>query len=293
MMHGPEIIARSISKLRIPDQFGNKWQYHSRSDRHSKLTCWSLMFDLITHCPMLKQHISDHKVGFGINHEMRDFRTQRKKNLDLVICTPQPGALPILKRGKFAKKLVANFSDLADECEVVLTESEKSRLASLPLLQVVPVGSVCLALEAKAMMTEHVKALPRIHDELDSSHLTVHGHADHAIAAALVTINFADEFCSTDRNKRAMRKGEQTVTAHAQPKVTLRAIEKIHEIRRRSVPSEQGFDALGIMLVDFKNDGNDIKVVTKTPAPQPSDDFHYDRLIDRICSQYRAKFQGL
>jgi hypothetical protein len=293
MMNGPEIIARSISSLRIPDKFGNQWQYHSRSDRHSKITCWSIMFDLISHCPLLRQHIKDGKVGFGINHELRDFRTQRKKNLDLVICTPRPGEAPKPKRGNITKKPIATFEDLSAECEVELLKAERTQLAALPPLLLVPVGSVCVALEAKAVMTEHIKALPRLHDELDSSHLTVHGHADHSIAAALVTINFSSEFSSSDRNKQSIAKHGRVVLEHAQPKGTLRAIEKVREIRRRSVQSEQGFDAMGIVLVDFKNDGAPMKVVTGAPAPQPADDFHYDRLIERICSQYRAKFQGL
>ncbi len=292
-MHGPEIIARSISGLQIPDKFGNDWQYHSRSDRHSKITCWAIMFDLIEHCPLLRQHIDARKIGFGINHELRDFRTQRKKNLDLVVCTPSPSGIIAEKRGKITKKPIHGFADLAEEFEVTLSSKEQAVLASLPELRIVPVGSVCIALEAKAVMTEHIKALPRLHDELDSSHLTIHGHADHSIAAALVTINFANEFSSSDRNKHDMKTRGRVLMEHVQPKCTLRTIEKVREIRRRSVPSEQGFDAIGITLIDFANDGNPVGVVTKPPAPQPNDDFHYDRMVERISSQYRAKFQGL
>jgi hypothetical protein len=161
------------------------------------------------------------------------------------------------------------------------------------MLKIVAVGSVCIALEAKATMTEHIKALPRLHDELDSSHLTIHGHAEHSVAAALVTINFAREFTSADRNKHDLAVNERVVNRHEQPKAALRTIEKITEIRRRSTRAEQGFDAVGILLVDFKNDGSPLISVDSSPAPQASDDFHYDRLIERICSQYRARFQGL
>src|SRR3712207_7991880 len=35
-MLGPEIIARSLTAQRIHDQYGNTWQYHPQSDRHSK-----------------------------------------------------------------------------------------------------------------------------------------------------------------------------------------------------------------------------------------------------------------
>ena len=61
-----------------------------------------------------------------------------------------------------------------------------------------PVGSVLLALEAKACMTAHIKALPRLYDELNSSQLTVHGAADQAIAAGLAIVNIATAFAKVN-----------------------------------------------------------------------------------------------
>ena len=45
-------------------------------------------------------------------------------------------------------------------------------------------------------MTAHGKALPRLHDELNSSHLTIHGASDYAIAAAFALVNAAATFVS-------------------------------------------------------------------------------------------------
>jgi hypothetical protein len=67
-------------------QFGDAWQYHPRSDRHSKVACWALMFDLIEACSLLRSHLEAGKVAIGINHTMRDFARDREKNLDLVVC---------------------------------------------------------------------------------------------------------------------------------------------------------------------------------------------------------------
>src|SRR3954454_3738904 len=78
---GPELIVRSITGCRIPDRFGNSWQYHSRSDRHSKLACWTIAFDLMRHCELLREHLRDGKVVLGVNVTLRDFQTQRKKDL--------------------------------------------------------------------------------------------------------------------------------------------------------------------------------------------------------------------
>ena len=71
-MHGPEILVRTLSKQTRKDKRGRRWQYHPRSDHHSKVACWGVTFDLLRSCPLLVKHIADGKVGFGINHEMRD-----------------------------------------------------------------------------------------------------------------------------------------------------------------------------------------------------------------------------
>jgi len=292
-MYGPEIMARSISALRIPDKAGNLWQYHSRSDRHSKIACWAIMFDLLDSSSLLRAHVKANKVGFGINHELRDFQTGRKKNLDLVVCTPNLATPHKAKKGKTTGRVVANFVDLAAESEVLLSPSDRLLLKKLPLLRIVSVGGVNMALEAKATMTEHIKALPRLHDELDSSHATVHGHADHAIAAGLVTINIATSFVSSDRNKPLLSRTARERTKHDQPKAAEKTIAKVLEIRRRSAPNQSGFDALGIVVVDFKNDGTPFKIFNKLPAPQPASPFHYDQMITRLVSLYATKFSGL
>lgn len=286
-------MARSMSALAIPDLHGNKWQYHSQSDRHSKIACWAILLDLLLNCPLLRGHIAAHKVGFGINHELRDFETRRKKNLDLVVSTPNHSTRPKVKRGKITKREVLNFVDLADEYEVILDAAERNELTRLPVFPIVAVGSVCVALEAKAAMTEHIKALPRLHDELDSSHLTVHGHSDHAIASALVTINMAREFTSPNRNKFLLATGTRVVTKHDQPNATMRTIDKVLELRRRSADGQSGFDAIGIVLVDLKNDGSPCRVVTDPPAPQAADATHYDQMIRRLAALYAAKFAAI
>jgi hypothetical protein len=261
-MHGPVIMARSMSALRIPDKFGNAWQYHSRSDAHSKIACWAIMFDLLLNSTLLRDHARVGKVGFGLNHEMRDFQTRRKKDLDLVICTPgSPGAAK--KPRKKSGVPIETFADLAGGFSVLLSSSEKKALQEL------------------------------LHDELDSSHLTIHGHADHAIAAALVTINLASEFTSPGRNKADLALNARDVTPLDQPKATERTISKVHELRRRSSAGQAGFDAIGIVIFNFPNDGSPCTLVSTPPAPSSDDPFHYDQMISRIAGLYHAKFTGL
>ena len=278
-MKGPEILARSLSRPNVEDAYGNTWQYHSRSDQHSKVACWGLLFDLLTHCPLLRTHVGDGKVGFGINHEMSDFRTGRRKNLDLVLCTRGTGDVR-----------PRTFADLAPDYHIDLDRAEQTALAALPALLNVPVGSVHIALEAKACMTAHIAALPRLYDELNSSHLAIHGSADFAIAAGFAVVNIAATFISPGKNLFDIASRPPVVNIHRQPSVTERTVEKIKEIPRRTTTETEGFDALGIVVIDMKNDGSRVKVFTNDPAPQPGDPWHYDAMIHRIASLYAAKF---
>lgn len=70
---------------------GTEWQYHSRSDRHSKVACWGVLSDLLATSALLRDHVSDGKVVFGVNHSMHDFVNDQRKDLDLVIARPGEG----------------------------------------------------------------------------------------------------------------------------------------------------------------------------------------------------------
>lgn len=288
-VHGLDIIARSMSAVAIPDKFGNTWQYHSQSDRHSRIACWATMFDILRHCPLLCQHAALGKIGFGINHKMRDFQTSREKALDLVVCTPRlaAGSSAVTNRAS------PTFASIAGECDVLLTSEQGRDLEALPGIPVVPVGSVAIALEAKAAMTAHQKALPRLHDELDSSHLTIHGDTDSAIAAALITVNIADRFLSTSRNKHFVKEDTAMWSFDPQPERAASTIAKMRQIRRRSKPGMQGFDAMGIVLIEFRNDGSPCVIWDTPPAPTAGDSDNYSNMIERIASQYASKFSAL
>jgi hypothetical protein len=283
-VRGPEILARSLSVRAVPDKHNNVWQYHSRSDRHSKLACWGILFDLLRHCRLFAEHAERRSVVFGINHEMRDFRTRRKKNLDLVVCTPRTAGAP---RRPLTLRL------LAKKYGVVLDDEERRALDGLPDLVEGSVGAVHLALEAKACMTAHTRAKPRLYDELNSSHLTIHGSTDLAIAAGFVMVNMATTFVSPDLNKHDLRQSAANVSVHEQPKDTSGVIEKVREIPRRSRTGEEGFDALAIVLIECVNDGSPVSLVTRPPAPQPGDTFHYEQMVRRVAQLYESRFPRL
>lgn len=276
-MFGEAILTRSITAARIKDSHGNVWQYHSRSDRHSKIACWAVLFDLLQTCPLLRDQVAGGKVCFGINHEMRDYKQDRKKNLDLVLCTRQATASEL------------TFAGYGQECGVILTAEEAAVLAKLPIMRQAGVASVLVALEAKACMTEHSKAVPRLHDELSSSHQTIHGDTGRAIAAGLVMINCAESFISTDRNRKRVRGGRFVVNAHKQPGAADKMLAAIMKIPRRADESGVGFDAVGITMVRCANDGSPV-MIDELANTKVSDIVKYDAFIRRLAHLYATKF---
>ena len=271
----------ALSRATIPDKFNNVWQYHSRSDRHSKIACWGVAFDLLATSTLLRRHAAEGKVVLGVNHDMVDYATSRKKRLDLVIARPEGPTTRV------------SLTSLAQQYGLRLTDEAQRAFDALPDLHVAPVGAVLIALEAKAAMTAHIKALPRLYDELNSSHLCVHGASRQALAIGFVMINAAPLFLSSDKNKRDMAAEGPVVSEQGQPTALERTLAKVAEIPRRSNNRENGFDGVGIVVVNGVNDGNPYSLVTAPPTPQPGESFHYDSMITRMANEYDTTFSSI
>lgn len=296
-MYGPNILVRTLSIPTAgagskPFAYGNHWQYHSRSDRHSKIACWGLTFDLLLACPLLRTHVADGKVGLGINHEIRDFRNNKKKNLDMVISRIAP--MKVSGGSKAGVRGASDFAGLAVAYGLALNRAERRELESLPSMPLAGVSTVLVATEAKAAMTAFMKARPRLKDELTSSHQTIHGDNESAIAAGLVLINGASSFISSDRNKHALPLNSAVASQHRQPADASNVVAGLRDIQRRSATSDSGFDALGVVVVACKNDGSPISLVScHPPAPAAADDFDYSRFVNRLAHLYATRFAAL
>jgi hypothetical protein len=283
-VHGPEILARWLAIPSVdPDKYGNHWQYNSRSDRHSVIGCWGIAFDLLAASSVLRSHVAAGKIVLGINHSLNNFAADKDKKLDLVFAKPREAVPPDAE----------TFADLAVRFGIALTDAEEGTLAALPRLPIAPVGAVLIALEAKAAMTAHQKALPRLHDELNSSHQIVHGASRNALAIGYVVINASTQFASSVSNSFRLGTRDLIVTTHPQPKAVQIVMEMVAKIPRRSAASESGFDGMGISVVDFDNMGGDVSLVTGPPAPAPGSTFHYDSMIVRMATEFDARFANI
>jgi len=184
------------------------------------------------------------------------------------------------------------FVGLVRDYAIDLSESETAVLAELPELPRTAVGAVLMALEAKAAMTAHQRALPRLYDELNSSHLTVHGATDQAIAAGFVMVNLAERYLSPDLNKKDRANAPQW-SAHHQPRDARLVIDKVRQLPKRAKVGDAGYDALAIVVIDAANDGGEVRLVEAPPAPQPGDIYHYASMIDRLGLIWATRFKDL
>jgi hypothetical protein len=228
--------------------------------------------------------VASGRVVFGINAALSDYRRDRKKRLDLVVARPSLGG----KKPKAIRSLV----DLVQKYSIILSDEEDRELRDLPAFSEGPVGSVLIALEAKACMTEFGKARPRLYDELTSSQQTINGATGDAVAAALVMVNSASSFISPLRNKIPLVRRKPIVTIHKDALMQAESVvQRMKAITRRSRAGDDGFDGLGVIVVDCKNDGSPIRLVTSTPAPPADDIQNYELTIRRLTQAYDTRFR--
>ncbi len=123
------------------------WQYHSRSDSHSKVACWAVLFDLLCECDVLRRHAEQGLIGFGINHVMVG---PINKTLDLVV-TVVPSA------GRDGSRF--GFHELVERYGIPLNDDEREALGSLPVFledTSEDVFEVAIALEAKRSLRNNL-----------------------------------------------------------------------------------------------------------------------------------------
>lgn len=284
-MQGPSIIERTMSSARIFGSFPIETNYHPRSDTHSKVTCWAVLFDLLLTSPIIREQAKNGNLAFGVNHKIVDYSRAREKNLDLVLCRPNHEI----------KSKHRTFADLAEKYGLSLSPEQWELLGDLPDLREAGVGQVLVALEAKACMTEHGKAGPRLFDELNSSQQIVHGASSNSLAVGVVTINTADHFFSPTANKHLEHDAslERVYNQHSQPRDTERVVGYINSLPRRSQQHPQGFDALAIMMMVLVNDGSRVIPYSGPLAPEPGSTFEYSAMIHRVVGEYTARFSSV
>jgi len=251
------------------------WQYHSRSDHHSKVACWAVLFDLMLECDVVRDAAQRGRLGFGINHTMVG---PMNKTLDLVLTLAPPSR-------QFQKR--RTFAEVAATLGLVFDDQDVVALQALPALEQDTAGDVsevAIALEAKACMTEHVKSLPRLHAEILATGYLAKKAAPRSISVSYSLVNAAPFFL-TPSGVGKRNDHHQPDDARRVVDMIARAVPTAHEVR------DYGYDVVGVTVLDCRNDGSAVRVVEGAPAPSTNDHVHYERMIRSLCAEFRSRFR--
>ena len=238
--------------MALPQSFLQHLQqsgYHPRSDKHSNALGIAIVDDLLSTCSPIAQRAAVGDLVYALNFDLHYGTAQW--NVDLVLGPPPPGTgMPLGER-----------------------------------ILKAPPSTVQIALEFKAVMTEHRKAIKNRKRDMEAHHEHVHNYNPQAIAGGLILINAASTFWSPLR-------GTGVITTHT--KIDAKVQHCMNEVRAVSVrggPTGYGLDAKTAIVVDMDNvTPATTAYVSKTPAPQIGDPLHYDAFIQRLCSEYRTRF---
>ena len=200
------------------------------------------------------------------------------KTLDLVVTVVPPSREVDQRRC---------FADLTTPFGIVLDDQDRAALESLPRIEEergADVSEVAIALEAKACMTEHVKSIPRLHAEVLATGYLAKKAAPRCIAVSYSLVNAAPYFVTPTSDGKTNR--------HTQPDDARRVVDMLgRAIPLASDVREFGYDVIGVTVLDCRNDGSPVTVMSELPAPQRSDHVHYEWMIRSICSEYRSRFR--
>lgn len=223
--------------------------YHPRSNKHSNALCEAVLEDLVSRCPAMAVLASSDELVYQLNHKIQHGTSDW--NVDLVIGTPSPNG------DGWSGSGVMN--------------------------RATPV-SVRIALEAKAIMTEHRKAQRNRVRDIESFHDFVHRSDSSTVAAALLVVNVSGVFRSPLRAEPSRHKSPARLVGDA--------ISLFRQIPLRGdAPGSQGLEASAVIVVNHDNiDLGSSTLVEGPPAPERGDPLHYDSFIQRICDRFTQRW---
>lgn len=223
--------------------------YNSRSNRHSNALAEAIVVDLLIRCEPMARFAKSGRLVYDLNQDLR-FQTSTW-NVDLVIGKP---ALPVAQH-----------------------ESAVARTTPI---------TVAIAIELKAVMTEHRKAVKNRKRDFEAHHEHVHNYDLHAIAGGVMVVNASEQFRSSLRPQ---------VTIHGDRiranQLVGHCVNEMRNVTQSSGTSHYGMDAKAVIVVDFDNiNTSEGRFWTRPPAPQVGDPLHYDSFIQKLCSEFVARF---
>ncbi len=221
--------------------------YHPRSAKHSNSLSCCVVGDLLSRCPVIRSQAAAGDLVFSFNFDL--LTGTAAWNVDLVLGTPSPADRQAVSDGEMRQA---------------------------------PTSTVRIAIEHKAVMTEHRKAVKNRKRDFEAHHEHVHRYSSSAIAGGILIVNGSSTF------KSPLREG---TTKHRDPKALVEhCIDQMRAVSQRT-DTGYGLEAKAVVAVDLDNVNLDrSNLFTSPPAPQIGDPLHYDAFIERLCTLYVDRF---
>lgn len=182
--------------------------YHPRSDKHSNCLAESIASDLFERCECIQRHARDGKIVYSLNFVLRAGTAEW--NVDLVVGPP---AVP------------------AEFVGPHIPPGTPSR--------------AWIAVELKAVMTEHRKAVKNRKRDLEAHHEHVHNVNKEAIAGGVVIINASESFRSPLRSDSTAHRNPASLVEHC--------IDELRSVSARGGSTGYGLEAKCALIVSVDN----------------------------------------
>jgi hypothetical protein len=224
--------------------------YHPRSDKHSNALAEAMVNDFLDASPRMADDARKGHLVYDLNFVIRAGTSDW--NVDLVLGAPPPGT-PAPAPGARVSRTKPS--------------------------------TVRIAIEIKAVMTEHHKAVKNRKRDFEAHHEHVHRYNNQTIAGGVLVVNGAATFKSPLRSE---------VTVHKNPlQLVKHCVQEMRNVTIRPGLQGEGLEAKAVLVVDVTNqDLAATRFLAEQPAPSVGDPLHYDAFVQAVASLYAQRFGG-
>lgn len=223
--------------------------YHPRSNKHSNVLAGCIVDDLVDNCPSIAERGVAGRLVYDLNFTL--LTGTAEWNVDLVLGAPAIGEPEPPPAGETVRR-------------------------SRP-------STVQIAIEIKAVMTEHRKAVKNRKRDFEAHHDHVHRYQRRAIAGGLLLVNGSPTFRSPLRSDTTLHRDPDDLVRHC--------VDQMRAVTERNDAAGTGLDAKGVVVLSFDPAHREAgEYLTARPAPPVGDPLHYDAFIQSICRQYADRF---
>ena len=225
--------------------------YHPRSNKHSNSLAIAIAHDLAKVCPELQTRALRGEVVYDQNFDLH-VKTATW-NVDLVL-------------GRASERVVPGEQPI-----------RRGRPTSIEI-----------AVEIKAIMTEHRKAVKNRKRDLEAHHEHVHHYDPQAIACGVFVVNHALTFRSPLRPQRTVHARDR----RAATALVEHCLREMRNVSERVDVSGYGLEAKCFIVVDMDNENlRSTSYVDRAPGPITGDPLNYDSFLQRVCAFYERRFR--